>query len=67
MKKFAFAAAAALAVTSAAPAFADTNVSDDPFVSTQASLEAAGSLGLGGAGAIIGGILIIGVIAAGDS
>jgi uncharacterized membrane protein len=35
MKKFTLAAAAVLALASAAPAVADTKTSDDPFVSTQ--------------------------------
>lgn len=38
MKKFTMAAAAALALATAAPAIADQKTSDDPFVSTQGSL-----------------------------
>jgi hypothetical protein len=64
MKKFTIAAAAALALASAAPAVADTKTSDDPFVSTQL----AGLGGIGSSGAMLGfGFLTLGIIAAGDS
>lgn len=64
MKKFTFAAAAALALASAAPVVAETATNDDPFVSTQGSLEL---LGANGMAALAGAILIIGIAAAGDS
>ncbi|MGH1354871.1 MAG: hypothetical protein ACRBBS_07320 [Thalassovita sp.] len=64
MKKFTIAAAAALALASAAPAVADTATNDDPFVSTQASLAVGESSALAAVGAAI---LIIGIAAAGDS
>jgi hypothetical protein len=64
MKKFTIAAAATLALASAAPAIADQKTSDDPFVSTQGSL----ALGAGGAAAAAAvGIAIIAVAAGGDT
>lgn len=63
MKKFTIAAAAALALASAAPAVAETATNDDPFVSTQGSLL----LGSSGIAAVAGAIIIIGIAAAGDS
>lgn len=72
MKKFStIAAAAALAVTVAAPVAAEetkANVNADPFVSSQGTT---GSLGLGvGAGttaAIVAGVILVGVVAASGS
>lgn len=58
MKKFAFVAAATLALATAAPAIAEQNTTDNPFVSTQGSLVL-----LGGAGAATG-ILIATVLTA---
>ncbi|MBA85554.1 hypothetical protein ACSSNL_08355 [Thalassobius sp. S69A] len=62
MKKFTIAAAAALALASAAPAMADTKTSDDPFIST-AGLE----MGPAAAVGILGTILVIGIASSGDS
>ncbi|MCM2563898.1 hypothetical protein M8756_17420 [Lutimaribacter sp. EGI FJ00015] len=65
MKKFTIAAAAAMALASAAPAMADQKTSDDPFVSTQGG----GALLAGGAatGIAIGTILLATVAIAGSS
>ena len=64
MKKFTIAAAAALALASAAPAIADQKTSDDPFVSTQGSAALAGP---GAVAAAVVGIAIVAVAASGDS
>jgi hypothetical protein len=64
MKKFSIAAAAALALASAAPAIAEQKTSDDPFVSTQ------GAMGLGLAGGLAVATVAVSalaVAAAGDS
>lgn len=70
MKKFTLAAAAVLALASAAPAVAETKTTDDPFVSTQA----AGGftfLGLTGGGAVASliGVTVatFGIVSSGDS
>ncbi len=67
MKKFTIAAAAALALASAAPAIADQKTSDDPFVSTQGSLPM-GAIGVGG-GLAIATIVVaaVAVASGGDS
>lgn len=63
MKTFTLAAAAALALASAAPALADQATNDDPFVSTQGELTLTGSTGM-----MIGGTMFfIAVAASGDS
>lgn len=64
MKKFSIAAAAVLALASAVPAVADTKTSDDPFVSTQASLALGGA---GAAAAAVAALLVVGIAASGDS
>lgn len=62
MKKLTIAAVAALALTT--PAVAETATNDDPFVSTQGSLDLISTSGLA---AIASTVLIIGIAAAGDS
>lgn len=62
MKKFAtLAAAAAVALTGAAPALAQSVANSDPFVSSQAS---AGLLTIGGVGGIVITTVIVAIVVA---
>ncbi len=73
MSKFSsIAAAAAIAVATAAPAVAEdskANVNADPFVSTQGTVAGFTLAGVGGGTtlAIIGGVLVVGAVAASGS
>lgn len=66
MKKFTIAAAAALALASAAPAMADQKTSDDPFVSTQGGAMLTGGTATAAAVAVVV-IATVAVAASGDS
>ena len=68
MKKFTIAAAAVLALASAAPAIADTETSDSPFVSSQfAGFTFLGLSGSAGISMLAFTFVGLGVSVAGDS